>query len=162
MNDCHEFIFHFTPGGRTPLDRRAIGVPTRTPRTSRAGATGGSNRRCRGNTWFIPYETIQSRDRDRPHPATFPPAVPEYCFRLHGLSRATTALDPFLGLGSSAVAAAELGLDFIGVEMDEHYLKEAVAPGHGMRCQAGSRKRKKKPGCCCTRASCEDWRRLSD
>ena len=27
VNDCHEFIFHFTPEGRTPLDRRAIGVP---------------------------------------------------------------------------------------------------------------------------------------
>ena len=27
LNDCHEFIFHFTPAGRTPLDRRAIGVP---------------------------------------------------------------------------------------------------------------------------------------
>ena len=27
VNDCHEFIFQFTPEGRTPLDRRAIGVP---------------------------------------------------------------------------------------------------------------------------------------
>ncbi len=35
-------------------------------------------------------------------------------------------MDPFLGLGSSAVAAAELKLDFIGVELDEHYLKEAL------------------------------------
>jgi DNA modification methylase len=35
-------------------------------------------------------------------------------------------LDPFLGLGTSAVAAARLGVDFIGIEMDEHYLKEAV------------------------------------
>ena len=35
-------------------------------------------------------------------------------------------LDPFLGLGATAVAAARLGLDFVGIEMDEHYLKEAV------------------------------------
>jgi site-specific DNA-methyltransferase (adenine-specific) len=27
VNDCHEFIFHFTPEGRTPLERRAIRVP---------------------------------------------------------------------------------------------------------------------------------------
>jgi hypothetical protein len=27
VNDCHEFIFHFSPHGRTPLDRRAVGVP---------------------------------------------------------------------------------------------------------------------------------------
>jgi len=26
VNDCHEFIFHFTPGGKTRLERRAIGV----------------------------------------------------------------------------------------------------------------------------------------
>jgi site-specific DNA-methyltransferase (adenine-specific) len=126
VNDCHEFIFHFTPEGRTPLDRRAIGVQYQDASNIARWQSGGDNRRCRGNTWFIPYETIQSRDKDRPHPATFPPRVPEYCFKLHGLSRVTMAMDPFLGLGSSAVAAAQLGLDFIGVEMDEHYLMEAI------------------------------------
>jgi site-specific DNA-methyltransferase (adenine-specific) len=35
-------------------------------------------------------------------------------------------LDPFLGLGNSAVAAAQLGLDFVGIELDEHYLREAA------------------------------------
>jgi site-specific DNA-methyltransferase (adenine-specific) len=126
VNDCHEFIFHFTPEGRTPLDRRAIGVPYQDASNIGRWQTGGQNRRCRGNTWFIPYDTIQSRDKDRPHPATFPPRVPEFCFKLHGLPRVTTAMDPFLGLGSTAVAAAELGLDFVGIEMDEHYLAEAI------------------------------------
>jgi site-specific DNA-methyltransferase (adenine-specific) len=106
LNDCHEVIFHFTPEGRTPLDRLAIGVPYQDKSNISRWRTGGSNLRCRGNTWFIPYETIQSRDKDRPHPATFPPRVPEYCFRLHGLSRVGLAMDPFLGLGSTAVAAA--------------------------------------------------------
>src|SRR5690349_15238354 len=27
LNDCHEFIFHFTPQGATALDRLALGVP---------------------------------------------------------------------------------------------------------------------------------------
>ena len=127
LNDCHEFVFHFTPQGRTPLDRTAIGVPYQDASNIARWRSGGSNLRCRGNTWFIPYETIQSRDKDRPHPATFPPRLPEYCFRLHGLPRLTLAMDPFLGLGSSAVAAAQLGIDFVGVEMDEDYLKEAIA-----------------------------------
>jgi site-specific DNA-methyltransferase (adenine-specific) len=126
VNDCHEFIFHFTPAGRTPLDRRAVGVKYQDASNVARWRSGGSNRRCRGNAWFIPYETIQSRDKERPHPATFPPRVPEYCLRLHGLSRVTTAMDPFLGLGSSAVAAAQLGIDFVGVEMDKHYLAEAI------------------------------------
>jgi site-specific DNA-methyltransferase (adenine-specific) len=126
LNDCHEFIFHFTPEGHTPLDRRAIGVKYQDASNIARWQNGGHNRRCRGNAWFIPYETIQSRDKDRPHPATFPPRVPEYCLKLHGLSRVKTAMDPFLGLGSTAVAAAQLGLNFIGIEMDEHYLAEAV------------------------------------
>ena len=36
-------------------------------------------------------------------------------------------MDPFLGLGSTAIAAAQLQLDFIGTEIDRHYLDEAVA-----------------------------------
>jgi site-specific DNA-methyltransferase (adenine-specific) len=127
VNDCHEFVFHFTPDGHTPLDRQSIGVPYQDASNVARWRSGGGNRRCRGNTWFIPYSTIQSRDKDRPHPATFPPRLPEYCFKLHGLSRLKLAMDPFLGLGSSAVAAAELGVDFVGVEMDPHYLEEAIA-----------------------------------
>jgi site-specific DNA-methyltransferase (adenine-specific) len=127
VNDCHEYIFHFSPAGRTRLDRRAVGVPYQDPSNIKRWAQAGSGLRCRGNTWFIHYETIQSRDRDRPHPASFPPKVPEQCVRLHGLERAGLMMDPFLGLGSSAIAAVRLGVDFIGVEMDEHYLREAVA-----------------------------------
>lgn len=127
VNDCHEFIFHFTPDGRTPLDRKAIGVPYQDASNVTRWRTARDNRRCRGNTWFIPYETIQSRDKDRPHPATFPPRLPEYCFKLHGLPRVKLAMDPFLGLGSSAIAAAQLGIDFIGIEIDAHYLKEAIS-----------------------------------
>lgn len=127
VNDCHEFIFHFSPAGRTRLDRRAVGVPYQDRSNIARWAGAGDGLRCRGNTWFIPYETIQSRDRDRPHPASFPPKVPEQCLRLHGVSRAGVVLDPFLGLGNTALACIDLGLDFIGIELDRHYLREAVA-----------------------------------
>ena len=48
------------------------------------------------------------------------------CLRLHGLERIGLVADPFLGLGSTAVACAQLGLDFIGIELDERYLTEAI------------------------------------
>ena len=126
LNDCHEFVFHFTPGGATRLDRLAVGVKYQDKSNVArwAGASGGL--RCRGNTWFIPYDTIQSRDRERPHPATFPVRLPEQCLRLHGLGGLGLVMDPFLGLGSSAVAAAQLGTPFAGIEMDEAYLREAI------------------------------------
>jgi site-specific DNA-methyltransferase (adenine-specific) len=127
LNDCHEFVFHFTPEGVTRLDRLALGVKYQDASNVGRwrGAAGG--RRCRGNTWFIPYETIQSREKDRPHPATFPSRLPEYCLRLHGAAAVTTVADPFLGLGSTTVACARMGIGAIGVELDEHYLKEAIA-----------------------------------
>lgn len=127
LHDCHEFVFHFTREGRTHLDRQAVGVRYQDPSNVGRWRTAASGVRCRGNTWFIPYETIQSRERERPHPATFPPRLPEMCLRLHGLDRITTVADPFLGLGSTAVACAQLGVSFVGIEMDTAYLNDAVA-----------------------------------
>ena len=124
VNDCHEYVFHLTKTGNVELDRRAAGVPyVHKSNIARWGHTGGADLRCRGNTWFIPYETIQSRDKERPHPATFPVALVEQCIRLHGKGRETRLLDPFLGIGTSAVAAHRQGIaSFTGIELDAHYL----------------------------------------
>ena len=127
LHDCHEFVFHFTPAGTTPLERQAVGVKYQDQSNVGRWRGASSGVRCRGNTWFIPYETIQSREKDRPHPATFPPKLPAMCLRLHGLDRLDVVADPFLGLGSTAVACAQLGVSFVGIEMDERYLKEAIA-----------------------------------
>ncbi len=137
VNDCHEYVFHLTKAGDVPLDRRAAGVPYQDKSNiARWGHTGGEDKRCRGNNWFIPYETIQSRNKERPHPATFPVALVEQCVALHGKRRETRLLDPFLGIGTSAVAAQRLGLaHFTGIELDDYYLTvarerlaEAAAP----------------------------------
>ncbi len=127
VNDCHEYIFHLTKTGTVELDRRAAGVPYQDKSNiARWGHTGGADLRCRGNTWFIPYETINSRDKDRPHPATFPVALVEQCVRLHGKGTATRLLDPFLGIGTSAVAACRQSIEnFTGIELDAHYLDTA-------------------------------------
>ena len=79
------------------------------------------DRRCRGNTWFVPYRTIQSRKLERPHPATFPVKIPRMCILLHGLDRCRLVVDPFLGIGHTAMACVELGVDFVGFEIDPEY-----------------------------------------
>ena len=127
VNDCHEYVFHLTKTGSIPLDRRAAGVPYQDKSNiARWGHTGGKDLRCRGNTWFIPYETIRSRQGQRPHPATFPIALVEQCIRIHGKAETTRLLDPFLGIGSSALAAKAQNISaFTGIELDPDYLETA-------------------------------------
>jgi site-specific DNA-methyltransferase (adenine-specific) len=127
LNDCHEYVFHFSLTGDVKLDRTAIGVPYQDKSNiSRWAHTKGSDLRCRGNTWFVPYETIQRRDKERPHPATFPVQLVEWCIKLHGAAKVKTMMDPFLGIGNSAVAARQCGVrKFIGFEIDQAYLTEA-------------------------------------
>ena len=128
INDCHEFVFHFTKTGKVPVDRLAVGVPyADKSNIARWGHTQGSDMRCRGNNWFLPYDTIVSRKKDRPHPATFPVALASNCIALHGKPPAeTTMMDPFLGIGNAAIAAGESAVSrFVGFEIDESYLGEA-------------------------------------
>ncbi|HEU0208996.1 MAG TPA: site-specific DNA-methyltransferase [Candidatus Udaeobacter sp.] len=127
LNDCHEYIFHFSKSGRVELNRLALGVPYQDKSNiSRWAHTRGKDLRCRGNTWFVPYETIQSREKERPHPATFPVQLAEWCIRLHGAPRVRAMLDPFLGIGNSAVAAQRCRVKkFIGFEIDQLYVAEA-------------------------------------
>ena len=54
-------------------------------------------------------------------------------------------MDPFTGLGSTAVACARLGVNFVGSDIDEMYLTEAVERMRGgwnaaARCPAGARR----------------------
>jgi len=127
LNDCHEYIFHLTKHCNVELDRLAVGVPYQDKSNITRWANGSSGVHCRGNTWFIPYETIRDRNKDRPHPATFPVELPERCIRLHGVDRTKLVMDPFLGLGSSALACAKLKVDFVGFEIAEDYYKQSCA-----------------------------------
>lgn len=129
VNDCHEYVFHLTRQGNTSIDRLAIGVPySDKSNINRWSHTGGHDKRCRGNNWFIPYKTIVSRSKQRPHPATFPVELAEFCIRIHGAKSHITMLDPFLGIGHSALAAARCGIhSFIGFDIDPGYVKLARA-----------------------------------
>jgi len=127
LNDAHEYIFHLTRDGGIGLDRLAVGVPYQDKSNVRrwGDREDRADLRCRGNTWFVPYKTIRSRHEQRPHPATFPVKIPEMCIRLHGVERTARVMDPFLGIGSSAVACVGLGVDFVGFETDASYCEQS-------------------------------------
>jgi site-specific DNA-methyltransferase (adenine-specific) len=125
INDCHEYIFHLTKRGDVKLDRLSIGVEYQDKSNVTRWDRARGDKRCRGNTWFVPYKTIKSRDQERPHPATFPVKIPKMCILLHGLQRTQLVLDPFLGIGHTAVACVELGVNFVGFEIDPEYYRES-------------------------------------
>ena len=126
VNDAHEYVFHFTKTGKVPLDREAIGAPYKDSSNITRWKSAGAGVHCRGNNWYIPYSTIQKRSTDRPHPASFPPELAEMCIKLHGLGRVTLVLDPFLGIGNTAVACARLNVSMIGFDIDPEYLEVAT------------------------------------
>lgn len=125
INKCHEYIFHFTKTGNVELNKLSVGVPYQDKSNIGRWKNAKQDRRDRGDTWFIPYETIWSRKKQRPHPSSFPPKLPMMCIKLHGTERTKLVLDPFMGIGNTAIASARLGIDYIGFEIDELYAKTA-------------------------------------
>lgn len=62
------------------------------------------------------------QERGNPHPAPFPVDLPKIAIET---TNAKVILDPFMGSGTTGVAAKNLNRDFIGIEMDEGYFKIA-------------------------------------
>lgn len=125
LNNNHEAIFHFTKHGNTQIDRLAVGVPFK-DKSNIARWGHERDKRCAGNAWFIPYKTVRSKKQKFDHPAGFPVELAARCIRLHGQSNAVV-LDPFLGAGTTLVAARQLGHPGIGIEIDPHYAGIAAA-----------------------------------
>lgn len=123
LHQAHEHIFHLTLTGNVTLDRLAIGVPYKDKSNiTRRGHA--ADLRCRGNTWFIPYDTIQRKAQKFNHPGTFPVDLPRWCIRLHGVAHAMV-LDPFMGSGTTLVAAGAEAADGIGIDVDPAYVEIA-------------------------------------
>jgi site-specific DNA-methyltransferase (adenine-specific) len=120
LHHNHEHLFHLTLSGDVKLDRLAIGVPFK-DKSNIARRGHAKDLRCRGNTWFIPYDTVQSKAEKFHHPGTFPVALPRWCIRLHG-RREALVLDPFMGTGTTVVAAELEGARGIGIDLDPAYV----------------------------------------
>lgn len=71
-----------------------------------------------GDVWYIPQET------DNPHPAPFPVEIPRRCIEA-GCPAAGVVLDPFMGSGTTALAAKQTGRNYIGCDLSAKYVEQA-------------------------------------
>jgi site-specific DNA-methyltransferase (adenine-specific) len=69
-----------------------------------------------GDVWRIPQEA------NNPHPAPFPVELAQRCIES---TTAKVTLDPFLGSGSTAIAAEACRREWIGIEVSKDYCKLA-------------------------------------
>ena len=69
-----------------------------------------------GDVWQIPQES------NNPHPAPFPEALAQRCI---DSTNAKVVLDPFIGSGTTAVAAVKSNRDWIGIDISEEYCELA-------------------------------------
>jgi modification methylase len=61
-------------------------------------------------------------ERGNPHPAPFPVELPLMAIKA---TSAKVVFDPFMGSGTTGVAALRCGREFIGIELDPGYLTDA-------------------------------------
>jgi site-specific DNA-methyltransferase (adenine-specific) len=69
------------------------------------------------DVWELPAESATRVG----HPAPFPVALPERLIQLHTYA-GDLVLDPFMGSGSTALAAVRTGRHFVGYDTDEGYV----------------------------------------
>lgn len=100
------------------------GVPTAGTENKYANETGGASR-------FFYVAKASKRERNagmgeqtNGHPTVKPLKLMEYLIKLITPPQ-STVLDPFMGSGSTGVAAVKNGFKFIGIEMNEEYVEIA-------------------------------------
>jgi len=68
--------------------------------------------------------TVPTRGFKGAHFATFPPDLIRTCIAA-GCPPAGVVLDPFIGSGTTALVAKELGRNYVGIELNEEYVRLA-------------------------------------
>lgn len=73
--------------------------------------------------WEFYYEKRDIRDKDI-HPAVFPIALPKRCIQLL-THKGELVLDPFMGIGTTLIAASDLERNAVGFDLNEKYVNFA-------------------------------------
>lgn len=133
LNYCWEHIFCFIKkpvSESPPLARRSIGVPF-TDKTNLSRGTRGQygDLHCGGDIWWMPYETTgPALKKDHRH--GFPKELPKRVIKLSGIPKGSLVFDAFMGGGTTAIAARELGMHACGYDKSE-FIVDAVKKEFG-------------------------------
>jgi DNA modification methylase len=104
------------------MERKSGGYRTPEPATRILSLIGAEDHKL----WFQQIWTGVTGASTRSHPAPYPLVLADRLVRMFSFV-GDTVLDPFLGTGTTVVAAALAGRNSIGIEIDPHYLRGAVA-----------------------------------
>lgn len=108
LRDLHEYCLVFSKG---QFERAQKGESTISPEEFMAATL---------SVWELPAE----RARRVGHPAPFPVALPRRFIELYTF-KGDLVLDPFMGSGSTAVAAVQAGRRYAGYETEQEYVRLA-------------------------------------
>lgn len=145
---AHEYVFMLAKSPRYYFNAAAIKEPSKYPNDDRkarssadhktaptalvAGMGAGSRTypfRNRRSVW-----TIATKPYKGAHFAAFPPDLVQPCI-LAGAPIGGVVLDPFLGSGTTAAVAHELGRGYVGIELNPRYVALARLRLTGVRRQ---------------------------
>ena len=136
----HEYIFLLTKSAKYFYDNDAIRERTKESTLQRLNQNinkqSGSYTPSKGNGNMKAVGDIETGRNKRSvwkintqpykeaHFAVFPPELPELCIKA-GSSEGDIVLDPFFGSGTTGWVAQRLGRKWIGIELNEEYIKIA-------------------------------------
>lgn len=73
--------------------------------------------------FLLPKPTKKEKGEYNDHKTVKPLAICEYLIKLSAFAKNAVILDPFIGSGTTAVAAKKLGKNYIGIDTNEKYVK---------------------------------------
>ena len=132
---AHEYVFLLSKSERYFFDSAAMqepatGLPPGNTIPTKAARSGDEKHRTAANLHEIGARqtrnrrsvwTVATQPYDGAHFATYPPALIEPCI-LAGSRPGDTVLDPFMGSGTTAQVAQNLGRKAIGCELNPQYV----------------------------------------
>ena len=130
----HEYIFMLTKQKRYFYDAESVKEPAKAPRKNLNSKYQDLDLKARHLSRFVTGThrnqrsvwSIATKNFKEAHFATFPIALPTLCIKA-GSPVGGVILDPFMGAGTTAIAAQQLGRHFVGIELNPDYRAIAIS-----------------------------------